>query len=236
MTPTKASVFDSVLQKVRRDGVGGCVPIWLPGGVGKDIYETLGPHRIPWGLTKTERLMFQNRRFTDEDMEMLYRAFCIRQRLPWEAPGTTKEIAEEVSAQMKLTAASMAPLFKDLDYYLKVLRSYPQHWDSLTVEDAVVCALKRVGDADQLYMLTDHSWEETEENRWAINFFEEPDGAGYDDTPLKKAVDTFFNTCKAIMDACHCKPDTVYRKRDIDEVTAAFQRRLAPKAMQSCKE
>ena len=65
MTPTKASVFDSVLQKVRRDSVCVCVSTWLPGGVGgKDIYETLGPHRIP-RLTKTERLMFQNRRFGD---------------------------------------------------------------------------------------------------------------------------------------------------------------------------
>jgi hypothetical protein len=228
---TKDELKKSVLLKIRSEGQRWAVQV---GSVYRSIIEILEYGRIPL-ITKTEEAMFENYgydeieeeyRFTDDDLNAFYRAHCIRQRQPWEAisVSTTKEIAEELSVQMKIAAESK-DLFKYLDYYLKVLRGYPQHWDSPTVEAAVVCALGRVGEADKLWMLLDYSWEEAQENKWAIAFFEDPPD-GYDETPLKQAVAAFFDTCKEIIDASHHKPDTIYRKRDLEEMTAFQKRRL----------
>ena len=92
------------------------------------MIEILEYGRIPL-ITKAEREMFEDYdydeideedRFTDDDLEAFYRAHCIRQQQPWEANSvsTTKEITEELSAQMKIAAESK-DLFRYLDYYLR---------------------------------------------------------------------------------------------------------------------
>ena len=130
----KASLLASSLLKYRQNSQslwGGYNPV-------RDYSSAILKNGTPGNLTKRESTAmygwgFAQYEFDDDQLEILRRAHCIRQQLLWQAPGTAQEIADEVVTQLKLAATSERTDeedFERLDYYVKSLRLFPQHWSS----------------------------------------------------------------------------------------------------------
>ena len=107
----------------------------------------------------------------DDRRNTLLRAYFIRQRHPWEADsiGTREETAAELVAQLVRETASPTPRnFANLNYYVKLLHSYPD-LDSVettaAVEKAValvgkaVALIKAEGETDEEYMKMEHLYD-----------------------------------------------------------------------------
>lgn len=214
-------------------------------------------------LEKTEKDAILHK-FDEEQLAALLRADCIRQARPWDAPGTNQEVVSEVIAQLKLvTQASHVPTFVAqpsplhhratdefllLDYHVKLLRPYSQLWNSPGVEEAVVDAVKLVGEAVKVmktlkmtrtqtkrgHVCTDY---EPAAGKWAHFFFFSrgamsdvgDDGVtceyGYGGSAIEKAVAQFNDMCEKIIAANH-KEEGLCGKRNREAFEEDFVERV----------
>ena len=129
--------------------------------------RTLG---LPGRLTEVERQSFLAS-LVDDQRHTLLRAYFIRQRHPWEAIGTREETAAEVVAQLVRETTSPTPRsFTNLNYYVKLLRSYPD-LDSVETTAAVEKAVKLVGEAVALIKAEGETEEEYTKNKHLYDIF-----------------------------------------------------------------
>ena len=120
--------------------------------------------------TQVERQSFLGS-LDDDQRHTLLRAYFIRQRHPWEAIGTREETAAEVVAQLVRETASPTPRrFANLDYYVKLLRSYPD-LDSVETTAAVEKAVALVGKAVALIKAEGETDEEYKKNKHLYDLF-----------------------------------------------------------------